>query len=308
MVSTTDPANGPQADLLAIADELYALTPAEFTAARDARARSLKGTDLAGAVKGLKKPATAAWAVNLLVRREPAHVDQLLSVGAALRDAQAAMSAGELRSLTKQRRQVTAAITRRTRQLTAESGHKLTQSVADQVEATLTAAMVDIECGRAVRTGLLVGPLHSTGVEPVVAAVIGRALAVPGALGFTAAPQEAPQLGPPELRVVPDPDAALKAKAAAETRRDEVVAAYDHAQAAYDAAAADVDRLSAQALQLQSELDELRRRLADLEVEVDEVDDELGDAEEVRDEAAAALRTAAADRAAAQAAVDRFGN
>ena len=98
-------------ELLEIADELYALPPAEFTAARDAKAKELKGTDLAGAVKALKKPGIAAWVVNLLVRRESGQVDQLLSVGAALRDAQAAMSAGELRTLTKQRRQVTAAVT-----------------------------------------------------------------------------------------------------------------------------------------------------------------------------------------------------
>ena len=38
--------------LLEIADELYALTPGEFTAARDARAKELKGTDLAAVGEG----------------------------------------------------------------------------------------------------------------------------------------------------------------------------------------------------------------------------------------------------------------
>ena len=295
-------------DLLAIADELYALAPGEFTAARDAKAKELKGTDLAAPVKALKKPGIAAWVVNLLVRRESGQVDQLLSVGAALREAQAAMSAGELRTLTKQRRQVTAAVTQQARHLAAEAGHKVTQAVADQVEATLTAAMVDAECGRAVRSGLLVAPLRSNGVDPVDEAALAAALAVPEALGFSATAREAPQPGPPDLRVVPDPDAAAKARAAAEERRDQAAASYDEAHAAHEEAVADVERLSARSLQLQAELDERRRRLADLETELDEVDDDLGDAEDVRDEAAAALRTASAERDAAQAALDTLAD
>ncbi|PWN03552.1 hypothetical protein DJ010_05440 [Nocardioides silvaticus] len=293
-------------ELLEIADELYALTPGEFTAARDARAKELKGTDLAAPVKALKKPGLAAWVVNLLVRREAGQVDQLLNVGAALREAQAAMSAGELRTLTKQRRQVTAAVTQQARSLAAEAGHKVTQAVADQVEATLTAAMVDAECGRAVRSGLLIAPLSTTGVDPVDEAELAAALAVPEALGFTATAREAPEPGPPDLRVVPDPDAAAKARSAARERRDQAATAYDEAAAAHEEAAADVDRLSARSLQLQAELDELRRRVADAESELDEVDDELGDAEDVRDEAAAALRTATAERDAAQAAYEKL--
>jgi hypothetical protein len=295
-------------ELLEIADELYALTPAEFTAARDARAKELKGTDLGKAVKALKKPGVAAWVVNLLVRRSTDQVDTLLNVGAALREAQAAMSAGELRALTKQRRQVTAAVTQQARQLAAEAGHKVTPAVADQVEATLTAAMVDVECGRAVRSGLLVAPLQSNGVDPVDEGELAAALALPDALGFSATAREAPEPGPPDLRVVPDPDAGAKARAAAEERLGQAAASYDEAAAAHAEAAADVDRLSARSLQLQAELDELRRRLADLESELDEVDDELGDAEDVRDEAAASLRTATKERDAAQAALDRLGS
>ena len=292
--------------LLEIADELYALTPAEFTTARDAKAKELKGTDLAASVKALKKPGIAAWVVNLLVRREAGQVDQLLSVGAALREAQAAMSAGELRTLTKQRRQVTAAVTQQARSLAAEAGHKVTQSVADQVEATLTAAMVDADCGRAVRSGLLVAPLHTTGVEAITESDLAAALALPEALGFAATAREAPEPGPPDLRVVPDPDAAAKARSAARERRDQAATAYEEAAAAHAEAAADVDRLSARSLQLQAELDELRRKVADVESELDEVDDELGDAEDVRDESSASLRTATAERDAAQAALDKL--
>uniref|UniRef100_UPI0015FF2CB7 hypothetical protein n=1 Tax=Nocardioides stalactiti TaxID=2755356 RepID=UPI0015FF2CB7 len=229
------------ASVLEIADDLYALPPGEFTAARDARAKELKGTDLAITVKALKKPGLAAWVLNLLVRRETGQVDQLLSVGAALREAQAAMSAGELRALTKQRRQVTAAVTQQARALASEAGLKVTPAVADQVEATLTAAMVDPDCGRALRSGLLVAPLRSNGVDPVGEPALAAALAVPQALGFSATARSAPEPGPPSLRVVPDPDAAAKARAVAAERLAEATQAHDEAAAAYDEAVDDVD-------------------------------------------------------------------
>lgn len=292
-------------ELLEVADELYALPLAEFTPARDARVRALKGTPLAARVKALRKPATAAWVVNLLVRREAAQVDQVLSVGAALREAQQAMSAGELRTLTKQRRQVTAAVTSQARRLAGDEGLRVTEAVAEQVEATLTAAMVDEACGRALRSGLLVTALHTTGVEPMDPADLAGAIAVPEALGFEATAREAAVPGPPDLHVVPDPDRAAKALAAAEERHADAVEEHDAASATHDDALAEVSRLAARSLQLQAEIDELRRRLADLEEESDGVEEELSDAEEVRDAAAADLRTAAAERDAAQQALER---
>lgn len=296
-------------ELLEVADELYGVPLAAFTPERDRRAKGLKAEgrgDLAARVKSLRKPSTGAWVVDLLVRRETEQVDQVLNVGAALREAQAAMSAGELRTLTKQRRQVTAAVTQRARRLAAEEGVKVSSSVADEVEATLTAAMVDADCGRAVRSGLLVATLHTTGVEPMDPDVLRNALAVPQALGFAATAREAPTPAPPELKLVPDPDVQAKKVAAAEKRLAAATEEYDEARAAHDEAVADVERLSARSLQLEAEIDELKRRLAELESELDEVDDELGDAEEVRDEASATLRTATAERDAARVALDRL--
>src|SRR6187397_557328 len=103
-------------DLLSIADELFGLPLPDFTPARDARAKELKADKaLAAAVKALKKPSLAAWVVNLLVRRDAEQVEQVLAVGAALREAQATLDGAELRALTKQRRQLTAAVTSRAR-------------------------------------------------------------------------------------------------------------------------------------------------------------------------------------------------
>lgn len=288
------------ADLLEIADELYALPLGDFTVARDAKAKELKGTDLAPLVKALKKPSLAAWVVDLLVRREAEQVEQVLSVGAALREAQQAMSGDDLRALTRQRRQLTAAVTQQARSLAAGEGVKVTQAVADQVEATLTAAMVDETCAQAVRSGMLVAALATTGLDEVDVAA---AVAVPGALGFVATTREAEAPGPPDLHVVPDPEADQKALAAAREALAAAESEMEKAQTEYDAAAADVEQLEARSMQIQAEIDELKRRLSDLETAFEEVDDELADAEDVKTEAEETLAAAtrARDQAAAKA-------
>ena len=292
-------------DLLGVADELYGLTLPEFTPTRDARAKELKASDaqLAARVKGLRKPSMAAWVVNLLVRQESEQVAQVLQVGAALREAQASLAGEELRALTRQRRQLTAAVTNRARALAAENGQKVTPAVSDQVEATLTAAMVDEDCAAAVRSGLLVAALASTGVEAVE---LGAAVAVPEALGFSASPRQAraeQPTGRPELHVVPDPDADRKALAAARARLDETEEEVARATESLASAATDVAELEARSLQVQGEIDELRRRIAELETSLEEVDDELGDVEDVRAEAEASLAAATKERDAAAAAL-----
>jgi hypothetical protein len=286
--------------LLDIADGLYALPLAEFTPARDARAKELKGTDLAAPVKALKKPSLAAWIVNLLVRRDADQVTQVLDLGAALREAAAGMQGEELRALTRQRRQLTAAVTSGARALASGEGVKVTQSVADQVEATLTAAMLDARCAEAVRSGLLVTALAATGVDEVD---LGAAVATPDALGFTASTTERP---PPELHVVPDPDADAKALAAAREEVAEAQRLVDAARRTATEAAAAVAELEARALQLQSEADELKRRLARLEDQQEEVDDDLSDAESERSEADEALAAAERDLTSATRALDKL--
>ncbi|MDN4163467.1 hypothetical protein [Nocardioides abyssi] len=292
-------------ELLAIADELYALDLADFTPTRDARAKELKGTDLAKPVKALRKPATAAWVVNLLVRHETEQVEQVLAVGAALREAQASMSGEELRALTRQRRQLTAAVTSQARAVAKERGLKVTDAVADQVAATLTAAMVDEGCARAVRSGLLVSPIEATGVDEADA---GAAVALPEALGFAAAPRESAPAAPerPRLEVVPDPEADAKVRRAAEEKLAQAETELSDAEVELDEAAEEVSRLEARGLQLQAEIEELRARIAALEEEHDGVDDELTDAEDARDEARSVVDDLTRARDVARAALDKL--
>lgn len=291
--------------LLAIADELYALPLADFTPRRDALAKEHKADkELAGRIKALRKPSIAAWVVNLFVRRDPGQVDQVLQVGAALREAQANMSADDLRALTRQRRQLTAAVTTDARRTAREEGHKVTESVAEQVEATLTAAMVDEGAAAAVRSGLLVAALATTGMDQVDAA---SAVAVPAAIGFTASPREAEPPPRPELHVVPDPDADEKKLAAARERVAAAEADDASARESLTAAASDVEELEARTLQLQAEIDEVKGKLAELESALEETDDELSDAEDVRSEAEETADETARALAEARAALEKLG-
>jgi hypothetical protein len=293
-------------DLLDIADDLYGLPLADFTPARDAKAKELKGTDLTAPVKALKKPTLSAWVVNMLVRHETEQVDQVLAVGAALRDAAESLDGKELRELTKQRRQLTAAVTSRARGVAGSLGTKVTQSVADQVEATLTAAMLDPDCAKALRSGLLVTHLSATGVGESAA---GAAVALPGALGFaaTSAPPVAETpAGRPDLKVVPDPDADAKKLAAAEAALEAAATAEESARAAYDEAEQSVTELEARSLQLQGEIEELQRQIAEREGTAEEVEEELDEAEDAKTEAKTALRKAEQTREQAEAAVERL--
>lgn len=292
--------------VLDLADELYALGQAEFTPARDALAREHKGQgDLPARIKALRKPTLAAWVVNLLVRREPDQVDQLLEVGAALREAQAQLDAAQLREFTKQRRQLTSAVTTAARRTAREEGVRVTESVATQVEATLTAAMLDAEAARAVRSGLLVQPLASTGVDPVEVAA---ALALPEALGHSASPAQPVVPTRPDLHVVPDPDAADKARREAREALAAAEVNLEVAQGEQDAATADVDRLQARTLELQARADEIRRGLAVVEDELDEVDADLEDAEDSLGVATAGLEQARSEADRARQALERLGD
>lgn len=294
--------------LLAVADELYGLPAAEFTAARDAAAKSEENRGLSTRIKALRRPTAAAWAVNLLVRREAEQIDQVLAVAESLRAAAEAMDGEELRALTRQRRQLTAALATTARSLAREQGVTLSTATTEQVEAMLTAAMLDPVAARVVRSGLVVTAFGSTGLEDLDP---GSVCAVPEAVeGVDGAPVEwhrAPGVAAPGARpalsVVPDDEVRLEA---ARERVEEATVELAAAEERLDHVEAIERTLSARRLQLQGEIDELRRRLAGLEDDVDAVDDQAEENESAKAEAVAEVEAARAEREAAQRALDKL--
>jgi hypothetical protein len=279
--------------LLSIAEELYALSPGEFTGTRNQWAKQAKADgdkELAARVTELRKPSMAAWVVNMLVRHRAEEMTQVLDVGASLRQAQENLDGDALRELTRQRRQLTTAVTHQGRLLAGELGQKVTQAVADQVESTLHAAMVDEQAAAALRSGMLVTTLAATGVGEVD---VVDAVAVPSAIGLTARPRAMPAKKRTELSVVPEPEpepdreqlAREAERAAAQKAVDEAVAAADEAQKRLRKATKRVKRIEARTLQVAEELEEVRRRVAELEHEQEALDDESVSADEKRDRA-----------------------
>lgn len=287
-------------NVLEVAQELYGLLPADFTVARTEAEKAAKGAgdkSAATQIKALRRPSIGAWAVNMLVRCEADQIDQVLGIAASLREAAAALDGAELRDLTRQRRQLTAALTTRARQLAAESGSRLTPAVADTVEATLTAAMLDDGAAAAVRSGLLVTTLAATGVDRVDAAA---AVAVPAALG-TIAPRATESVG---LRAVPDSDLVKRerAKDAVARAKGEV----ESAERAERRARAALEEAEGERMRLGAELDELQRRIAVLEEQLEAADETLAEAGETASATADTLSRRRADLAAAEADLDRL--
>src|ERR1700734_2796351 len=100
-------------DLDSIAGKLYGVSPDAFTSSRSAEvraARSAGDRQLAAAVAQLRRPTIGAWLANQLSRECRDDVEALLDLGASMRRAQEAGDGQELRDLTRQRRQMVAAL------------------------------------------------------------------------------------------------------------------------------------------------------------------------------------------------------
>ena len=151
------------------ADELYALPPGEFTRARDERAKQLRGGDereAANAVKALRRPTVAAWALNQLARRRTKDLDKLLSAGEDLRAAQEELLAGGDRSAFQaaaaRERDLVAKLAADATTLASEAGER-GGGLQEQVAATLHAAALDEETADELRAGRLVKEREAIG-------------------------------------------------------------------------------------------------------------------------------------------------
>jgi chromosome segregation ATPase len=145
------------------AEELYGLPPAEFVAARGRLVAAAPGPDVAAAIKALRRPTVAAWAVNRLVRRGAPELEEALELGSRLRDAQRQLRGGELRRLDLRRRELVNELT----SLVAEGVGGLAGEALSQVRNTVVAAMADASSAAEVRGGRLVKALEYSGFGPV---------------------------------------------------------------------------------------------------------------------------------------------
>ncbi|MGW4930994.1 hypothetical protein ACWEOH_17805 [Agromyces sp. NPDC004153] len=311
--------------LTAAADELYALVPEEFTAARNARARDAKTDDtaLGQRIGEFRKPSPAAWILNQLVREQPDAVDELLDLGADLRDAQAAGDGKTLTTVGAERRQLIAGLLRQATHIADAADRSPSRAVLDEVEQTLIAATVDEAAGGALRTGRLTRSLQAVGFEAVDldGAVAGEASAArprklraakPGAATGTAKRTGAGKKGEGADEQA-EADAAAEREAAARAAREQADADVQDAKGRLDAAAKALaeaeDLLKAaewNADELRDERHELETRLKALRSEIVDAERDERDAERVRNKAEVAVDRAKDDVDAAEAARDKL--
>lgn len=238
-------------DYDSVADELYALRPEEFTAARAsavAAARTAGDRELAERIRALRKPSLAAWVSNLLVRGSPGEVEPLLRLGEGLRQAHQDLDGAQLRELSRRQHALVRALSLQARQLAKEAGHPIGESVQREVENTLHAVLADPEAARAWAGGRLTKPLSA-------------------AVGFPAVAEGArPQ------RPAPAPAPARPGKKAGEQQRRRLEQAREDAEAAdrelweLRGEAEDAGRAAAEAKQ---QVDDLQRRVEELTGELE---------------------------------------
>ncbi|MGH8825244.1 MAG: hypothetical protein ACRDVN_12295 [Jiangellaceae bacterium] len=272
--SRSDPASaGQQRQLDDIADDLYALRPDAFIAARDeqvALARAAGRPALARELGRLRRPTQSAWLLNLLWRDQGDTVEQLLQLGDELRRAHTRGSGSELQKIASRRREIEADLLRRLRALGSGEGVEVTANMTREAEETLTAALADAEVADELRSGRLVRPATYSGFGAILSAV-------------PAGPAAA---GPKAKRSGRRRDAAIEADRTGagsdeqrKRRHDAAAAAVAEARDALDALTGDLAEQDNALGAADQRCNELRGRLAELEEEVEAVRQELTAAE-----------------------------
>ena len=256
------------------ADELYGLPPGDFTRARDERAKELRGAgerDAATAVKALRRPTVAAWALNQLSRRRRQDLDELLSAGEHLRAAQEELLAGGDRSAFQEaaarERDLVATLAADATTLASEAGER-GGGLREKVTETLHAAALDEETAEELRAGRLVREREAIGGFGSMGA-----LDASGGASTPAAPardaKKRPAKRSPKSRAEPQPGPDRQALTAARTderhaRRELEAAerAVKHAQERAEAAEAHAREATERAHTTAERLKEAKRAQA----------------------------------------------
>jgi hypothetical protein len=271
-------------DVDSVADELYALPSGEFVAARDARVREARADgdkEAAGEIAALRKPTVVAWLANQLARQRPEHVQPLVELGEAMREATAALSGPELRELSRQRNELVHALVQEARGIGSAAGQRVGEETVRGLEATLHAALADPEAAERLVEGRLSDGMTFSGFS---------ATSVPGSAAAPGAPTRRRAKREPERSAQDEKRAARRREL--EQKLGDAWAAAGRATEARDSAADAAERAERRKAEASREVDRLRQALAGAE-------DDLRSAAAEHEEAVAAR--VKADQAARQA-------
>lgn len=234
-----------------VADELYDLAPAGFTAARNARAaaaRTAGDWDLAVRIAALRKPTIVAWLANQLVRQNPDEVQSLITLGEQLRAATAAMAGPELRRLATLERELIQGLVHTARALAGARGLHIPDAANQSLADTLRAAVADPDAAHALLSGHLTQALE----PPMFGALLTD---TPPAANHGRPPAAPAGAGDPQDEQVHD-DQARRDRQEARARVDEALRARDLTGDALGRAREAVSQSVARVERLRAELDE----------------------------------------------------
>jgi hypothetical protein len=227
-------------------DELYQKPLDEFTAARNALAKTLSGDD-AQSVRKLAKPTVVPWAVNQLYWHDRRAYDRLLTSGARLRAAQIAALKGrskDLRSVADAHRNAIAEAAQHATRIAAQAG---SSPNPDELTRTLEALSLAPELPEP--PGRLTRPLQPAGFEALAGVV-------PAAMLARAQQQREQE---PSKKNASKPSAAERRLAEQEARR--MAAEVQRAEVAVERAAAVETKLRQAWERAKRAADEARARL-----------------------------------------------
>lgn len=249
--------------------ELYQSAPEGFIAARDAVVKRLRdeGRDAnAAAVKKLRRPTVAAWALDRLADEAPDAIGELLDAGADLVRAQRATLSGRdpqaLRDATARRRELVARLSQTAAGVLRDAGRSPDPHLQD-IRGTLEAASVDEDVADLLRAGTLDRTIQpSAGFGDLTG------------LQLVSRRDDEPEEAEPERptarslsQVADDEDRMHELEAEVRRLRRERDAAERKAAAAEDARS----RLAEQVTSMQSRLDAARAKLRDAESSASEL-------------------------------------
>jgi hypothetical protein len=226
-------------------DALYQSPPGEFTAARNALAKTLDG-DAARQVKALKKPTAVPWAVNQVYWKARPAYDRVMERGRALRTAQIASLKGknaDVRAAMEAHRKAVGEAVHRAQTMASDAGlNPDTDQLARMFEALSLAAEPPEQAGR-----------FADAIEP---------------MGFAALSGVTPAARPP---AAPSPAEKRKAEKAEEEARR----LHKEAEARLSAARRELGRADERVSEARKALKQAESDLAAAQAEVDDAQSSL---------------------------------
>jgi len=260
-------------------DHLYQLPLDQFTAARNALART--GGDNAAEIRQLAKPPLAAWAINQLYWKHRDIYDALIKASHALRQTHKTILSGrrvDLREPTREHEEALDAALKATLAILQSAGHPATDTTRQAVQTTLRALPSSEPAGR------LTEVLQPGGFEML------QGLSIAGSQGVLKPKAETINLeaarGATAKPARPKAEISREEAAAAEARRAEATKALKEAEQAARREEFEASRAAREAERAARQLERARQALQSAEQAMHEAEDAMTAAGQRRDEAA----------------------